>query len=110
METHPGAPRAVERRLARRCVFDAPLEIEWGSSTLPARVSQISANGMFVEIDQPLWVGARFDARLGLQPPLLLQCTVRRVAPGQGMGVSIEVAEPKAVERLEALVASLLRS
>jgi hypothetical protein len=65
---------------------------------------------MFVEIDQPLWVGARFDARLGLQPPLLLQCTVRRVAPGQGMGVSIEVAEPKAVERLEALVASLLRS
>jgi|HubBroStandDraft_4_1064222.scaffolds.fasta_scaffold364864_2 hypothetical protein len=109
METHPDAPRAVERRLARRCAFDAPLEIEWGSSTLGGRVSEISANGMFVQIDQPLWVGARFEARLGVQPPLLLQCTVRRVAPGQGMGVSFEVAEPKGFERLEALVASLIR-
>jgi hypothetical protein len=110
METHPGVPQAAERRFARRCIFDASLEIEWGSSTLPARVSEISANGMFVEIDQPLWIGARFDARLGLQPPLLLQCTVRRVAPGQGMGVSIEAAEPRGLERLETLVASLFRS
>jgi hypothetical protein len=87
-----------------------PLEIEWGSSTLPARVTQISASGMFVQIDQPLWVGASFEARLGVQPPLLLQCVVRRVAPGQGMGLSIQGAEPKGVERLEALVESLLRS
>ena len=110
METHPDAPRATERRLARRIDFDAPVEIECGSSTLPARVSQISASGMFIHIDQPLWVGARFEARLGVQPPLLLQCVVRRVAPGQGMGVSFEVAESKGMERLEALVESLLRS
>ncbi|MGB6430882.1 MAG: PilZ domain-containing protein [Candidatus Acidiferrales bacterium] len=96
--------------MARRCTFDAPLEIEWGSSTLPARVSQISASGMFIQIDQPLWVGARFEARLGVKPPLLLQCVVRRVAPGKGMGVSFEVVEPKGIERLEELVASLLRS
>jgi hypothetical protein len=32
------------------------------------------------------------------------------VAPGQGMGVSFEVAESKGMERLEALVESLLRS
>lgn len=75
-----------------------------------ARVREISTNGMFVQIDQPLWVGARFEARLGVQPPLMLQCTVRRVAPGQGMGVSFEVAEAKGFERLEALMASLLRS
>jgi hypothetical protein len=110
MGTHPDAPRITERRLARRCDFDAPLEIEWGSSTLPARVTQISASGMFIQIDQPLWVGASFEARLGLHPPLLLRCVVRRVAPGQGMGVSIEVAEAQGIERLEALVESLLRS
>ena len=110
METHPEAPRTTERRLARRCNFDAPLDIEWGSSTLAARVSEISASGMFIQIDQPLWVGARFEARLGVQPPLVLQCVVRRVAPGQGMGVSIEVAESKGIARLEALVESLLRS
>jgi hypothetical protein len=110
METHPETPRGAERRLARRIAFDAPLEIEWGSSTLGGRVSEISANGMFVQIDQPLWVGARFEARLGVKPPLLLQCVVRRVAPGQGMGVSFEIAEVTGLERLEALVASLLRS
>lgn len=100
----------VERRLSRRCPFDAPLEIDWGSSTLSARVREISVSGMFVHIEQPLWVGARFEARLGVQPPLLLQCVVRRVAPGQGMGITIEVPEPQNMERLEALVESLLRS
>jgi PilZ domain-containing protein len=107
MATHPSTSRATERRIARRFSFDAPLEIEWGSSKLAARVSQISTVGMFVELDQPLWVGARFEARLGVQPPLLLQCTVRRVAPGQGMGVSFEVAESASVDRLEKLVATL---
>jgi hypothetical protein len=110
METHPDSPRVVERRLARRAFFDAPLEIEWGSSTLSARVSQISATGMFIEIEQPLWVGARFEARLGIQPPLVLQCVVKRVVPGQGMGVAFDGIEAKNGVRIEALVASLPRA
>jgi len=107
METHPDAPRATERRLTRRCVFDGSLEIEWGSSILNARVSVISTNGMFVNIDQPLWVGARFEGRLGLKPPLVLHCEVRRVVPGQGMRVTFRVSDQQGAQRLEALVATL---
>jgi hypothetical protein len=62
---------------------------------------------MFVEIDQPLWVGARFDARIGIDPPLTVNCEVRRVVPGQGMGVTFQVSDPQGVQRLEALVATL---
>jgi len=97
----------VERRSSRRCAFDAPLEIDWGSSVLLARVTVISINGMFVEIDQPLWVGARFEARLGLTPPMVLQCEVRRVIPAHGMGITFQVSDPQGVKRLEALVATL---
>jgi len=81
-------PRQSERRRAPRYPFDAVLEMEWGSAVLQGRVRNISAGGMFVELDNPLWVGANFTARLSLDNPLRLDCGVRRVEPGRGMGLA----------------------
>ena len=58
--------RRLERRRAARfnCALD--LEMEWGSTLLRGRVRDISASGAFVELPDPLWVGAGFSARLVL--------------------------------------------
>ena len=72
-----------------RFKYNAVLEIYWGSETMHARVCDISVAGMFLELANPLWIGATFSARLLLQPPLQMDCTVRRVVPHRGMGVQI---------------------
>jgi hypothetical protein len=69
------------------------LEIEWGSAVLPAKTRDISANGMFIEVADTLWVGAGFIARLKLQRNVKLDCSVKRVEPGRGMGVAVALAE-----------------
>ncbi len=85
--------RRFERRWAPRFRFHADLEIEWGSTVLRARTRDVSSNGMFIESADPLWVGARFSAQLTLDRPVRLNCFVKRVEPGRGMGVSIALAE-----------------
>ena len=85
--------RRFERRWAPRFRFHADLEIEWGSTVLRARTRDVSSNGMFIESADPLWVGARFSAQLTLDRPVRLNCFVKRVEPGCGMGVSIALAE-----------------
>jgi len=55
----PGASNAAGRRYS----FRADLEIEWGSAVLRGSTRDISANGMFIEAVDPLWVGAGFTAR-----------------------------------------------
>jgi hypothetical protein len=85
--------RRFERRWAPRFRFHADLEIEWGSTVLRARTRDVSSNGMFIESADPLWVGARFSAQLTLDQPVRLNCFVKRVEPGRGMGVSIALAE-----------------
>jgi len=86
-------PRRFERRWAPRFTFHAELEIEWGSATLRASTRDISSNGMFIESVDPLWIGAGFTAKLSLPRPVRLNCSVKRIEPGRGMGVSISPVE-----------------
>jgi hypothetical protein len=86
-------PRRFERRWAPRFAFHAELEIEWGSAVLRASTRDISSNGMFIESLDPLWVGAGFTAKLSLSRPLRVNCSVKRIEPGRGMGVSVSLAE-----------------
>ncbi len=102
---HPA--RRLERRWATRYSFRADLEIEWGSAVLRGSTRDISANGMFIEAVDPLWVGAGFTARLTLDRPVKLDCFVKRIEPGRGMGVSVAVAESESQRLYEDLLSSL---
>jgi hypothetical protein len=102
---HPA--RRVDRRWAPRYSFRADLEIEWGSAVLHGSTRDISASGMFIEAVDPLWVGAGFTARLGLERPVRLDCFVKRIEPGRGMGVSVSVSESASQKFYEDLLSAL---
>ena len=97
----------VDRRWATRYSFRADLEIEWGSAVLRGSTRDISASGMFIEAADPLWVGAGFTARLTLDRPVRLDCFVKRIEPGRGMGVSVAVSESESQRLFEDLLSSL---
>jgi hypothetical protein len=99
--------RRFERRWAQRYSFRADLEIEWGSAVLRGSTRDISASGMFIEAVDPLWVGAGFTARLTLDRPVKLDCFVKRVEPGHGMGVSVAVPESESQQLFKVLLSSL---
>jgi len=99
-----GSATQTERRRSTRYPFGAVLEMEWGSAVIRGSVIDISAEGMRIEIADPLWVGARFSAVLALEPPLRMECVVRRVEPGRGMGVSLVTPEAEDRVRLAALL------
>jgi len=82
-----------DRRRAPRYPYRAILEIEWGSARLKGQTRDISDSGMFIESDDVLWVGAGFRAQLAIDRPLWLDCSVKRVEPGKGMGVTIVLPE-----------------
>lgn len=94
------------RRRSPRYAVNLPIEIEWGSTVISGRVCDISLNGMRVTLSDALWVGARFAARLLLEPPVAITCTVRRSAPG-GMGLSYVPADDEARARVETLISGL---
>ncbi len=102
---HPA--RRLERRWAPRYSFRADLEIEWGSAVLRASTRDISANGMFIEAVDPLWIGAGFTARLNLERPVKLDCFVKRIEPGHGMGVALAVAESESQKLFQDLLSTL---
>jgi len=102
---HPA--RHLERRWAPRYPFRADLEIEWGSAVLHGRTRDISSNGMFIEAPDPLWVGAGFSARLNLAQPLRVDCLVRRIEPGYGMGVAVSLTESESQKLYQELLSSL---
>jgi hypothetical protein len=102
---HPA--RRLERRWAPRYSFRADLEIEWGSAVLRGNTRDISSNGMFIEAADPLWLGAGFTARLTLDRTVKLDCFVKRVEPGKGMGVSVAVSESESQKLFESLLSSL---
>lgn len=84
----------VERRRSPRFPCIADLEIGWGSEVLRASTRDICSTGMFIETANPLWVRAEFSARVLLPEPVDVNCVVRRVHPGKGMGVEFtEVPE-----------------
>jgi hypothetical protein len=103
-------PRHLERRWATRYSFRAELEIEWGSALLRGKTRDISANGMFIESADTLWVGAGFTARLALERPVQMDCSVKRVEPGRGMAVTVTVPEEQHQRRYQDLIASLTRA
>lgn len=109
MNTGEHPSRRLERRWAPRYSFRAELEIEWGSAVLRAKTRDISSNGMFIESNDTLWVGAGFVARLALDRPVQMDCSVKRVEPGQGMAVSVSVSEEPHQQRYQDLIASLTR-
>jgi hypothetical protein len=102
------ASRRLERRWAPRYSFRADLEIEWGSAVLRANTRDISVNGMFIESADPLWVGAGFTAHLVLDRRVKLDCFVKRIEPGRGMGVSVTLSESQHGQRYQDLLASLI--
>ena len=81
--------------------------MEWGSAILTGDVRDIGPRGLFVEMTLPLWVGARFHARLIVSPAFVLDCTVARVEAGTGIAVLFEVSEQSGKAQLEALLMSL---
>jgi hypothetical protein len=99
--------RRLERRWAPRYAFRANLEIEWGSAVLRAFTRDISASGMFIESEEPLWIGAGFSAQIGLELPLKVNCFVRRIEPGRGMGVTVSLPEASHQRRYQELLSAL---
>jgi hypothetical protein len=99
--------RRSDRRWARRYSFRANLEIEWGSAVLRASTRDISSNGMFIESTDPLWIGAGFTAHLELDKRLKVVCSVKRIEPGLGMGVSVTLADGQHEQQYQDLLASL---
>jgi hypothetical protein len=109
MTTQPSDPAVTtqERRHAQRRKYRGNIEIDWGSNVLEANVRDIGPGGLFAELMPPLWVGATFNARLLVDPVLLLQCTVARVDPAQGIAVIFRVTEDRGKVQLESLLQSL---
>jgi hypothetical protein len=103
----PRVPQGAERRISPRYTYDCALQIEWGSATLRGMVRDISDKGMFIETPDPLWIGAAFGAIWELELPLHLDCVVRRIEPGRGMGVQYSVADSAGLSQLSALLESL---
>ena len=87
-----------------RYEFSSQLQFEWGSTTVEAPVTSVSANGLFIKISDPLWIGATFSASLMVDPPLQMYCTVSRVDPGRGMAVMIAFATREQDSRFTHLV------
>ena len=107
MSSGDQASRRLERRWAARYSFRASLDIEWGSAVLRGNTRDISSNGMFIEVPDTLWIGAGFTARLHLPQPVKLDCLVKRVEPGRGMGVSVALAESESQKLYSDLLSSL---
>jgi hypothetical protein len=105
----PFAFTGPNRRRAPRYAVDLPIEIEWGSAMMPGRVRDLSLYGMHIELPDALWVGAQFSARLLLEQPVVVDCTVRRAQPG-AMGISFTPADDDARARMEALISGLASS
>lgn len=107
MATEEVGKRGKERRRFQRFDYQAGVEIEWGSARLKARTRDISAGGMFIESEDVLWVGAGFRARLAADRALWLECSVKRVEPGRGMGVTIALPEDQSQKHFADLLAKL---
>jgi hypothetical protein len=102
--------RRSERRRAPRYTCAVDLEMEWGSALLRGRIRNISASGMFIESADPLWIGAGFSARIAAARSIRVNCSVRRIEPGKGMGVAVTVPESGSHEDFQAFLQSFSES
>src|SRR2546423_9651904 len=83
----------IEQRSVARFACTLAVRIEWGATLLAGTVIDISTGGMFIEMENPLWIGAQFAAELQLAAPVKLECTVRRVEPHRGMAITYSAAD-----------------
>ena len=98
---------SVERRASARYEFSAEIEIEWCGKKIWGRVRNVSRHGMFIELPDVPVVNAAFPASLALNQPLRMECVVRRVVPGHGLGVTVSIPGKEARRRYEALLVAL---
>jgi hypothetical protein len=99
----------LSRRLRRgfeRFKFTLSAEIAWQSQKKWGRVVDVSRSGLFIEMDEPLARGSRFAAHLALNVPLQLNCEVKRIVAGLGVGVAITVPR-ESKKRFEGLLLAL---
>jgi len=102
--TPPGASNAG---WAPRYSFRADLEIEWGSAVLRGSTRDISATECLSKPSiRSGWVPG-FTARLTLDRPVRLDCFVKRIEPGRGMGVSVAVSGSESQKRFQDLLSLL---
>ena len=98
---------SVDRRRSARYEFNTDIEIEWCSKKYWGRVRNISRHGMFIELPDLPVLNAAFSASLALNKPLRVECVVRRVVPGRGIGVTVTLASTESRMRYEALLQAL---
>jgi hypothetical protein len=106
---NPMPRRELSRRLRRefaRFHFHVAAEIVWQSRKVWGRVTDVSRGGLFIEMADPPCLGAHFVTQLALNVPLRVNCVVRRVVPGRGIGVAMSVPE-QSRKRFEALLLAL---
>jgi hypothetical protein len=92
----------------QRFRFRSWIKIQSDSATLEASVNGISANGLFIETVSPLCVGATFSAKLMIDPPLQMYCTVTRIDPSRGMAVRIAFVTKELEDRFTRLIEKVL--
>jgi PilZ domain len=107
-ETHANQP--VERRLLPRYRFYLDIEIAWQSKVLRGRASDFSEDGMFIELRDRVVLSTCFSGRLALDAPLHVECVVRRIDHGKGIGVSIVIPDEENKIRYRALLRALQRT
>ena len=95
----PERPRA-----APRYRFTVDVEIDRGSTVSWGRVCDISRRGMFIAIPDAPPVNSRFLARLAFDDPLPMLSVVKRVVPGEGIGVAIAAVDEDSIQRFNALL------
>lgn len=81
----------AETRHSPRYPLHAELHIRSESGVVPAFVTDVSREGMFVATRERFTVGQSFHARLHLAKPLMVKCVVARVVDGRGVGVRFMV-------------------
>lgn len=117
MSPNPPKTESRERRQHKRAPYQAGVEIEWGAAILRGQASDISAGGMLIELPDPLWMGAEFQARFPVHhpgtsslrdvPTVRVACRVCRIIPGQGMGVEFVELKEEDRARVQELVKKL---
>ncbi len=101
------SPEQGERRALPRYRFYGHVEMVLPSKVRWGRVRDVSGAGMFIETGECLAVNTCFQASLALETPLPMECVVRRVVPGRGIGVSISFLQEDARRRFTALLIAL---
>lgn len=99
----------LDRREYHRARFFADVEVERGSERFRTRISDITLDGLLIETTEPFAAGTEFHARVFLPepPPLEVDCIVKRVVEGVGVGVVFTELAPTQHVRLRKLVDGL---